>query len=423
MRLAHDLGVRDLISRRFERRQLFARDLTLPEASPLLRIERGQALELRPRCKAQELVCPYPGCPDARLTTAAGSKRDHFRHLRRAPDVEHSPESWFHFLGKHLVADWLRSLGAEVEVRLEARLPSLQRPDVLGFLHSGERVAFEIQYAGLTFDDWQRRQQGYVDEGIECVWLFGHLPRYLRRARGEENESLVQLGALQIALENEGRRIHWLFPDEKAIGTRIVEEMTPRWQHDWAEIAVDPLEVCSIENGLFHTPAELRDVSVAQAREQRGERSRMMELRERRVRFAAEKELQERRKQRRAERRAREEEERLARGEEEVEVLEEVVLPPRLNAIITSRRSIPRPDSPLPPLAAPAVDRYSALRVVRQLFGEQRGKKMHIKEWMGLARERGVDVGPFVEAVMQLEREDVVVWSPHSTTGGYVSAR
>jgi hypothetical protein len=418
--VAHQLQLRDLIERRFERRQLFARDRTQPDSAPLLRIERGQALELRPRCKDGQLVCPYPGCPDPRLTTAAGSKRDHFRHLRRAPDVEHSPESYYHFVGKHLVADWLRSRGAEVEVRVEARLPTQQRPDVLATFPDGQRLAFEVQYAGLTFEQWQRRDEGYREQGIECVWLFGHLPRYLRKARGEEHGSLCHLGALQVALEKEGRRIRWLFPDERLIGTRLVETMAPVFEHDWAEVGLDGLEDCTIDDGPFRTPAEGREMTAASERERLGQKTRLAALRERRERIALYKRQEEERKAKRAEQRAREEARRLERGEVAAETSEPWRPAPSVHPAARPHRSQPQLAGPLPQLASPTADPDHVLRIVRQLFDEQRGKTLSVKEGMALARQRGVDVGAFVDALMTLSREGLVAWSPRSLSSGRI---
>src|SRR5919202_4773673 len=72
--------IRHSTGRRPEVRQLFARDRRLPDDAPLVFIEIGGAGRLRDACAPGHLVCPVPGCPDPRLITRGGSRRDHFPH-------------------------------------------------------------------------------------------------------------------------------------------------------------------------------------------------------------------------------------------------------------------------------------------------------------------------------------------------------
>src|SRR5438270_12898665 len=53
-------SIRHIAGRRPEARQLFARDLRLPQDAPLVFIEIGAAGRLRAECAAGHLVCPVP---------------------------------------------------------------------------------------------------------------------------------------------------------------------------------------------------------------------------------------------------------------------------------------------------------------------------------------------------------------------------
>jgi len=64
-------------------------------------------------------------------------------------------------------------------------------PDVLVEFPDGRRFAFEIQYAAMTQDEWTWRQTGYLLQGITPIWIFGHLPRYLRRDSYDEDEFVI----------------------------------------------------------------------------------------------------------------------------------------------------------------------------------------------------------------------------------------
>lgn len=167
-----------------EKVQIFARDTRLPADAPLSRLDRGMAAAWRPAARAGHLACPIPGCEDPRLTTRAGSRRDHFAH-RNLVGAPHAPETWFHYAGKHVVGDWLHARYPEARVVVDAEaVENRQVPDVLAEFPDGRRFAFEVQYAGLDTDDWAWRHAGYVVQGITDIWLLGHLSRYLRHPRG-----------------------------------------------------------------------------------------------------------------------------------------------------------------------------------------------------------------------------------------------
>jgi hypothetical protein len=249
--------------RRPELRQLFARDRRLDLNAPLVFIEIGAAGRLRAECHAGHLVCPFPACPDARLITRGGSRRDHFAHRRAADSVTHAPEGWYHLCAKYLVGDWVQRHypAARVQVDREA-VDNGQVPDVLVVFPDGRRFAFEVQYAPLTVDAWRARHAGYRAQGIVDVWLFGHVPPHLRAARGRPGEApRFILSQLLEAVELEGGVARWIDPDERsvrtplhAVGWRRVRSQTGAWL--LVEAPPEPLEACRLDEGGLCAPAD-----------------------------------------------------------------------------------------------------------------------------------------------------------------------
>jgi hypothetical protein len=300
-----------------ERRQLFARDTTLPIDAALVRIEVGQAPELRSRARGGVLICPIPSCLDPRYTTSGGSRRDHFVHMSTRGGG-HSPESWFHYTGKRLVGQWLRGRHPDARVVVdEEAIENRQIPDVLAEFPDGRRFAFEVQYAALTVDEWTRRHEGYRSHGIEDVWLLGHTSRYFREARAEYLAGRVVLGPISSALWDGHLGPYWINPDAGTVATAL--EWTDGWRsgvprlpapHDVA-VGIDALADCRIGEKGFSTPTDIFEQAVAARIEaQRAERERRQN--EARLRREAEREASRQERERRlAYRESREEEERI----------------------------------------------------------------------------------------------------------------
>lgn len=162
--------------------QVFARDVRLPVGAALTYLERGGADRLRADTRAGHLLCPLAECDDPRLSVRAGSRRDHFAHRPGAGG--HGPETLAHHTAKHLVANWLSHLYPEVTLDVDsADIETGQRPDVLATFPDGYQVAYEVQFANLTRQQWQHRHDGYAAANVKDVWLFGG-HRYDRDARG-----------------------------------------------------------------------------------------------------------------------------------------------------------------------------------------------------------------------------------------------
>jgi len=250
-------------------RQLFARDRRLEHDAPLVFLEIGAAQQLRADCHAGHLVCPVPGCPDPRLITRGGSRRDHFAHRHAADTLSHAPEGWYHLCGKTLVGQWARHHypAARVQVDHEA-VDNGQVPDVLVAFPDGRRFAFEVQYAPLTIDAWRARHDGYRAQGIVDIWLFGHMPPHLRAARGQPGATpRFVFSQLLEAVELAGGIARWIDPDERAIrtplyavGWRRVRSPSAGWL--LVEAPPEPLDTCHLGQDGLCAPADTAQASL-----------------------------------------------------------------------------------------------------------------------------------------------------------------
>lgn len=301
---------------RFESRQVWARDTRRPGIE-LVFLRRGDADGLRDACRRGWLVCPLPDCPDPSFTTRAGVYRDHFVHVGHA--TKHAVETLAHFTAKHMVGQWLRKRHPDASVTVdESTIETGQRPDVLALLPDGLRLAFEVQYAGISYKAWSARHEGYSSAGITDVWLWGHLRRWMRpprlmaQDRHEQRKAQAEPPPLDrvaihrdilCRIDEEAGPLFWVDPERRQIITR---RRYPERPDDWSggraylqvDVGRDDLGLCRIENGILWTPVRHRD-DVIEA-----ERKRAEQLAEEARRRAAEAE-QERREQAAAEERAR----------------------------------------------------------------------------------------------------------------------
>lgn len=202
-------------------RQLYALDIDAI-GDKLFFLDEGDADFVRPRVNAGRLICPFPGCPDPHYRVRGGLRRRH--HFAHRPGAQrHSPESWYHFAAKHVVANWALNGGAGAPRRVQVDdevVPNRQRPDVLIELADGGRVAVEIQYSALSPTDWLRRHRGYQSLGIHDLWLFGHTGRQLSviRQSTESADLLARLSDLHQFMLTNGVLPLWINPDERTIG-------------------------------------------------------------------------------------------------------------------------------------------------------------------------------------------------------------
>jgi hypothetical protein len=254
--------------------QVYARDLRESAEAPLVYLAPGEADRVREDCRAGHLICPVPGCDAPAFWASGGSsrRRHHFRH-RHVPVGAHAPESYFHLVGKHAVAAWLRRSHPEAAVEVEAETSDRsRRADVLAVFPDERRFAFEIQYAPITAGEWAARHESYRAQGIQDIWLFGHTPSYLRIPRQEWLEGRVQLNETLLAVRAAGYRVRFLNPDELTIASQLIE-LDESWHAERHPLVqVDSLASCRIESARLITPTDATEIAVFRARRERERR-------------------------------------------------------------------------------------------------------------------------------------------------------
>jgi hypothetical protein len=266
-----------------DRRQLYARDLRLPDDAALVYLPEGEADGFRQDCRAGHLVCPLPDCPDRRYIARGGSRRHHFAHYGGAGG--HAPERYFHLVGKQLVADFVRERHTGAEVVVECRVENGQVADVLARSpDSGRRYAFEVQYSPLTVDEWRARHESYRSLGIVDTWLFGHTRPHLRPVGGT---GLIVVSPLLEAVFRADLPVLFLNPDERTFGTALLRSQLAACAEAGelphgvtvgapplrARLAVEPRSLTDVDGRGVQTAA-LRRLRDAKAQMTPGQRQR-----------------------------------------------------------------------------------------------------------------------------------------------------
>lgn len=143
------------------------RDPDHPEAKRILRASREELL----RCA----VC------ETRLAKKFGWVNAwHFAQVPGERSCDHEAETVDHREAKLALLEALRRTlsGGPRGWLVQAERPltdSRRRPDVLAeHTASGIRVAFEVQYADLSEEEWRKRHEDYAAAGVRDVWLLGH---------------------------------------------------------------------------------------------------------------------------------------------------------------------------------------------------------------------------------------------------------
>lgn len=182
-------------------------------------LEDGTARDVRVWAKGH-LRCLFPDCPQPELKTISRArKRDGFSHLPGAR--KHAPESINHLQGKAVIAAWLvRRFGVNA-VHLEAATDSQRTrvADVMLTLPGGQRVAFEVQYAALSVEQWRARHESYVAQGVLDVWLWGHTR--VKKSRSEWVPAPFTLEDMQDEARLAGLPILFLNPEYGQIAVAV----------------------------------------------------------------------------------------------------------------------------------------------------------------------------------------------------------
>lgn len=255
--------------------QVYARDCREPADAPLVYLAPGEADRVRDDCRGGHLVCPFDSCdaPAFWASGGSGGRRHHFRH-RHVPAGAHTPESYFHLVGKHAVAAWLRRAHPEARAELERETSDrTRRADVLAVFPDGRRFAFEIQYALIGADEWRERHESYRAQGIRDVWLFGHTSTYLGPSKQEWLEGRVHLNETLLAVREAGCRVRFLNPDELTIGSQLIE-LDPSWHAErHSLLQIDGLDECRLVGERLITPTDQAEIAAIRERRNREERA------------------------------------------------------------------------------------------------------------------------------------------------------
>lgn len=230
----------------------------------LVRMRNGESEAWRPLCASGQLICPYPGCPDARFTTAREYTNRWgtvvpavFRH-RSTTGIGHDPESWYHLTAKLLVADWLRTAYPEWQVDMERTVETgpRRRPDVSARKRDGTSLAVEVQYSPINPIDWSTRSADLAGAGYMPVWLWGHRGSHFRASKTyDEDVVVVQLGALQQQAWLNGARPHWIDPEHERV-LSAAPGSTADSYGGGCEVGSDPLSVVELIGDALVTPTD-----------------------------------------------------------------------------------------------------------------------------------------------------------------------
>lgn len=120
----------------------------------------------------------YSGLPCYPRVSKLGLR--HFAHRRGvdAPALT-APETPEHLLAKTLIVQAAARLGWDAQTEVPAEDGSWVADTLL--TKEGRRIAIEVQWSRQSPGEYQRRQERYEAEGIECIWLHRHKIEFRER--------------------------------------------------------------------------------------------------------------------------------------------------------------------------------------------------------------------------------------------------
>lgn len=196
--------------RNFQNTLIYARYKDNPQE--LYYLKEGTTGNLRAWIE-ENLECPIKDCQSRGITMEprVGEKRDSFKHL--ANIKEHESKEVFALQGRALVSKLVKEQYPGIKVEDGDSL-------MLTWL-TGEQLAIEVQYDPLTFIGWEAKQNTYLEKGIPCLWLFGHLPLHFPDWIPQLKQ--VTLLPLQQQVLLAGTKILWINPIAEQIASILSE--------------------------------------------------------------------------------------------------------------------------------------------------------------------------------------------------------
>lgn len=148
-----------------------------------------------------------------------------------------------------MLAAWLRSRVGDAAVAVEAASDTQRSriADVMVTFPSGARVAFEVQYAQLSIEEWRARHESYRAQGIADVWLWGHTR--LRKSRSSYDPPF-RLDDVQDEVRAAGQAVHWLNPETGELATAVTvsqrSDATISADQRYCDVMLERLSACGI---------------------------------------------------------------------------------------------------------------------------------------------------------------------------------
>jgi hypothetical protein len=135
-------------------------------------------------------------------------------------------------------------------------------------------------------EEWRRRHEGYRQQGIVDIWLFGHLRPHLRRPRPssfrtqEDIERSVMVGDLLRAVLGAGLPVRFVNADERAIAT-VLWEQSPLGLRSWGEpyVEIEALDAACLDAAGLLMPVDAAEAAAVAARLEEEARERAEEER------------------------------------------------------------------------------------------------------------------------------------------------
>jgi RNA polymerase-binding transcription factor DksA len=110
--------------------------------------------------------------------------------------------------------------------------PRSRVADVMAVLPSGQRIAFEVQYADLSVHQWAVRHESYRAQGIVDVWLWGHTRIGSAHHRPDGRDGFdgtrFALTDVQAQVRSAGLPVLFLNPEREDLAVAVNE-----WENDW----------------------------------------------------------------------------------------------------------------------------------------------------------------------------------------------